>query len=534
MKRCTFSPFAMGVVLCFACLFCGCKKNEMEQESKKVNRVSQYVQPHFDKITIPTATDEELERVSGFECYEKYRYLDYRIARDCAFAEFFANVENYYPESIIKELKLPNLSEEREKLSFGDRPVIVYDYKNRPYYYEFPILYAQEYLVGTVTVAAQPGSEELIEYLFPYPIQYGEFSFHYKRYVGEYPVVYYGLGDSKYFYAETEMLDKDKSVEKLVPVENTLLITNKRALIMEKIARTLSEEEKKQMEEDLHETAGLPEAENKCTTLSEYADLFVTPNSIYDYWLKQTEFHSKNTKYEFDITPEMKDLIQKNIDEISAQNVYFLPEYANHRLRLTRWEDFCGPSALSWTYRGKYDNYRGKYLPLLGDNYTNDEYEYFFYQIRTCSLYEYSVYDFKPNVLPNTYATRKKKSDATDNGLYYTFFKETVKTGEQFPLYDGGIRRGVKNATNGEYKIRFITTPIAWMQKYRQPVLVEGINGDAHYWAAIGYAYNEGWLGIKKNMRIFVADNGYRMTDHNYYPYWSILGGLNYAWERCK
>ena len=120
MKRCTFSPFAMGVVLCFACLFCGCKKNEMEQESKKVNRVSQYVQPHFDKITIPTATDEELERVSGFECYEKYRYLDYRIARDCAFAEFIANVENYYPESIIQELELPNLAEGREKLSFGD------------------------------------------------------------------------------------------------------------------------------------------------------------------------------------------------------------------------------------------------------------------------------------------------------------------------------------------------------------------------------------------------------------------------------
>ena len=111
----------------------------------------------------------------------------------------------------------------------------------------------------------------------------------------------------------------------------------------------------------------------------------------------------------------------------------------------------------------------------------------------------------------------------TDWGLYYTFFKETVKTGEQFPLYDGGIRRGVKNATNGEYKIRFITTPIAWMQKTRQPVLVEGINGDAHYWAAIGYAYNEGWLGIKKNME-----------EHNCYPYWSILGGLNYAWERCK
>lgn len=533
MKRCTFSPFAMGVVLCFACLFCGCKKNEMEQESKKVNRVSQYVQPHFDKITIPTATDEELERVSGFECYEKYRYLDYRIARDCAFAEFFANVENYYPESIIKELKLPNLSEEREKLSFGDRPVIVYDYKNRPYYYEFPILYAQEYLVGTVTVAAQPSSEELIEYLFPFPIQYGEHSFHYKRYVGEYPIVYYGMGDSKYFYAETEMLDKEKSVEKLVPVENASLITNKRTLILEKIARTLSEEEKIQMEEDLHETAGLPEAENKCTTLSEYADLFVTPKEIYDYWLKQTEFHSKNTKPDFWITPEMEEAAKQNIEAVSAQVVSFLSEYEDHYLRFTHWSDFCGPAALSWIYRGKYDTYCGKYISIYWEegNVSPKHFGYVYYPLEHA---EYQLGDDPQNGYPNDFESRYKKSMETDWGLYYTFFKETVKTGEQFPLYDGGIRRGVKNATNGEYKIRFITTPIAWMQKTRQPVLVEGINGDAHYWAAIGYAYNEGWLGIKKNMRIFVADNGYRMKDHNCYPYWSILGGLNYAWERCK
>lgn len=533
MKRCSFSPFAMGVVLCFASLFYGCKKNEMEQESKRVNKVSQYVQmPHFEKTTIPTATDEELERVSGFESYEKYRFLDYRIARDCAFAEFFANVENYYPESIIKELGLPDLSEDRYKLSFGDCPVIVYDYQNQPYYYEFPILYAQDYLVGTVTVAAQPSSEELIEYLFPFPIQYGEFSFHYKRYVGEYPIVYYGMGDSKYFYAETEMLDKDKSVENLVPVENALLITNKPALILEKIARTLSKEEKMQMEEDLHEIAGLPDAENKCATLREYADLFVTPKEIYDYWIKQTAIHSHNTQPKFWITPEMEEAAKQNMDAVSAHIVSFLSEYEDHYLRFTHWSDFCGPAALSWIYRGKYDSYCGKYISIYWEegNVSPKHFGYSYYPLEHA---EYQLGDTKGED-PNDYETRERKSRESDWGLYYTFFKETVKTGEQFPLYDGGIRRGVQNATNGEYKIRFITTPIAWMQKYKQPVLVEGINGDAHYWAAIGYAYNEGWLGIKKNMRIFVADNGYRMKDHNCYPYWSILGGLNYAWERCK
>lgn len=101
----------------------------------------------------------------------------------------------------------------------------------------------------------------------------------------------------------------------------------------------------------------------------------------------------------------------------------------------------------------------------------------------------------------------------------------------EYPLLDSGLRRSVRKITNNEYKVKFITTPIAWIKNHQQPVVVEGILGKAHYWGAIGYAYNTTWLGTKKNMHLFVTDNGYMTGDHHNYPYWSVLGGLNYAWK---
>lgn len=62
-----------------------------------------------------------------------------------------------------------------------------------------------------------------------------------------------------------------------------------------------------------------------------------------------------------------------------------------------------------------------------------------------------------------------------------------------------------------------------------QPVVVEGIRGFAHYCAAIGYSYDQWWF-IKYYMRLLVTDNGFLTCEHHYYPFWSILGGLNYAW----
>gem|GEM_PF-2834025 len=510
-------------VLSYFC--CGCR-SEISGSTEQTQKSQKYVQiTNSLNVEIPLATEEELEKVTGFEMYEKYGFLDYRIARDCAFAEFYANVENYYPEQVIKELGLPNLSEHKEELSFADKPVIVYDYKDKPYYYEFSILFKKEYIVGTVTISAQPSTKELIEYLFPFPIQYSEFSFKYHRYIGEYPLVYYGLGNSQYYQADL-IVDGEHEFDKLIPVENSLLISNRYPLIMEKVARTLSTEEKEQIEKDLYESADLKDAENNYQTLFEYAKSFETSDDIVKYWLDLTYQNSQNTEEQFQITPEMEQLIDKNIHDISAKYIGFLPEYEDHNLRLTHWRDFCGPAALSWIYRGKYSKFNDTYISIFGDNSHNSF-------VNNVS-YAYYYLGNNNTTYPNTYETREKRSFDTDGGLYYTFFKETIKTGEQFPLYDGGIRRGVENATNGEYKIRFITTPIAWMRDKKQPVLVEGIRGNAHYWTAVGYAYNKSWIGIKTNMRIFVADNGYRMGEHNYYPYWSILGGLNYAWVYNK
>ncbi len=526
MKKKIFYGSMVGVLIMLSLLPTGCK-NEIDGTLSQ-SEVSDPIEVSGSfSADVPFASAEELEKASFTDCYERDGFLDYRVARDYAFAEFYAQVENFYPECIVTDLGYPDISNCKDKLSFSDEPVIVYDYDDKPYYYEFAILFNQEEIIGTAVASAQPSSTELLEFLFPYPIQYGKTNFSYRRYVGEYPIVYYGNNKSQLFRIDV-INEEDTYTEKLVPVENVLLSTNKAELLANRIYSTLSSEEIENMERDLAELE-VSDPENKSITIGDYIKSFEIPEHVKKLWNATHMALQGTTTQKFTITPELQKLIDANIKDISAKYVGFLPQYSSHYLRLTRWTDYCGPSALSWIYRGLYDNYEGKYLPILGD-FSGKDYKYPDFSTTYNGKLAHAQYNMAPNSgEANTYQTRENRSNRTDKGLYYVFFRETVKTAGEYPLYDKGIRRGVKNATNGDYKIQFITYPIAWMTDHKLPVLVEGINGDPHYWAAIGYAYNKNWAGTKTHLRIFVADNGYWLQEHNYYPYWSILGGLNYA-----
>lgn len=120
-------------------------------------------------------------------------------------------------------------------------------------------------------------------------------------------------------------------------------------------------------------------------------------------------------------------------------------------------------------------------------------------------------------------------SQRTDNGLFVDIFRYTNEICGEYPLLDWGLRNSLPTITGNDYYIRFVTAPISWIKNEQQPVVVEGIYGAPHYVGAIGYSYNQ-WLSLKYNMRLFVTDNGYFTAKYNNYPFWSILGGLNYAW----
>ena len=474
---------------------------------------------------IPFASDEELDRYSVYnnpDCYSEYGVLSYQFARDYGFAEFLGHINTYL-------CHIPHVIEEYQSdmdvLSISEKPVVVYDYNDRPFYYEFPIIYRDTELVGTITVAAQPFNKELIHYMFPGVIEYNSISGSYKRYVGEYPIVYYSNDEGASFYIEKM---NEVGEYELQSVMNEYYIADIHDAMHEKIAR-LQGEAVNDINNDLQQTKYLDGDDIEINSLDDYLASFQRTSETENYWAEKSSTYAP---HEDGVIPDIvMQWINESLNEVQASYQGFLPEYQDHRLRLTRWVDFCGPSVMAWLYRGKYDYYNNVYLPLHEEAeliYSSDYPDVITHF--NGSFYDYTYYNLGPHVGDsNTYSTREIYSNANDGGLYYAFFQYTDEMCEQFPLLDWGLRASLPYATNNEYSIRFITAPISWIQNRQQPVVVEGIRGYTHYCAAIGYSYDQWWF-IKYYMRLLVTDNGFFTCKHHYYPFWSILGGLNYAW----
>ena len=471
---------------------------------------------------IPFASMDELDRYTDSVGYIDNGVLDYRYARDKAFAELCANFKNYYPEEIITDLHLPSDMNDYTLLAFADRPVIVYDYEDKPYFYEFPLVYRGSTIVGTVTVAAQPFSKELIHYLFPDAIQYNTFSFLHKRYVGEYPCVYFSDNNTVFYKAElNENLEGELRL-----MSNFPQITDRYLLMKEKFNR-LTHDQKDSIEHDLLNTDYLDNDDSHFPRIDNYIDSFYISPTIINYWRTDIANYDYDNCDTFAINSTIEAWININVNEIDASYRGFLTEYKNDRLRLTQWDGYCGPAIMAWLYRGKYTMYNGVYLPIYNDNYFSLPFPY----DDLINFYTYLGYFMKPytneiGLYPTIVQTH---SLDTDNGLFFDIFHYCDEVCGEYPLLDWGLRACLPSITNNDYYIRFITAPITWLRDVDQPVVVEGVYGAPHYVGAIGYAYNQ-WLFIKYDMRLFVTDNGYFTDKHYNYPFWSILGGLNYAW----
>lgn len=501
------------VSMLLSIFFVACSYNQMETPNspKIMFRTAQLLD------SIPYADSCALALYAYNGCYNDRRVLDYRLARDYSYVELISNIDLYYPARVINDLGLQEIMSHLDKVSLSDRPIIIYDYNEVPFYYEFPILYDDTSIIGTITVNAQPRSRELIEFMFPSPLQYDTYDRTYQRYVGEYPNVYYKtpMGFMKKDYSNSDSIMRS--------VVNFPLETHYHKLV-NRTMEILSTDELDQISEDLNNPDYIVPKEFSFIDLESYLESLSLTAEISSYWDSISAQAVVNN--EFQLTDELRLMIRNNIEDTDATEVGFLEEYMNDQLRLTSWADYCGPAALAWIYRGKYDSFNGKYIKVYGNGMDATGYPDF--GESSTYAYYYMGDDIR---FPNNFNTRKTRSQRTDGGLYYTFFQYCTETFGTYPLYDTGIRRGVAEATNNEYKIKFITAPVSWIRDKHQPVLVEGIGGHAHYWAAIGYGYKVGILNIHYHWRIFVIDNGSYSSAHHHYPYWSKLGGLNYAWE---
>ncbi|MBO4690220.1 MAG: hypothetical protein J5621_05035 [Paludibacteraceae bacterium] len=494
---------------------------------------------------MPLASMEELDAYADAD----ESIIPYRLARQYAFIEFVVNAEAFFYNDEYAYSGLMEFYKSRFEycpITLTNRPAIVYNYDGTPYYYEFGVIMPGK-LLTTITVYAHKMSDQLIAYVGA--ARYKSLDFQCKRYVGMYPHVYYYTGEGEespwtipvrdqIYHNEMVMLDAS------VPSEP--LYTNPLDVLKYKLS-SIPEVELDIMNNSLRYERRV-----------NYKDWDIIKNisSLVEYEaycsaLYESSMNTLNERLETLANDEIKDEFtlsefqKKTIDIITSEEkafTYYLPEYQNERLRFTQWAEACGPAAMSWLYRGKWDSYKGMYLPIYGDGEVKndcinfkqyDDEDYGWYDIVGCEIAEEWGLDLYDNVNGSLHV---------DNGLCGNWYKYTHWVINGDALYASGMEKGLYNATEGKshrYITRFTVLPRSWICDKHEPVVVEcspAPDRIPHYLAAIGVTYNQGRLGNPKNVYCLVTDNGYQTDYHGYYPYWHAYNfwNLHYGWEEYK
>ena len=418
-------------------------------------------------------------------------------------------------------------------------PKVVYNYNNTPKYYEFGYVYHGQ-IVATITTYAQKEIDGVIAYIFDDPLDYScpDLDF----YVGKYPNRYYGQNGVCYLKNCDELLDQ-------IQIDGFGLYKPTEALDREFVLSIMPQEDLDAIEADM-----AAEGTN-------FEDFIVRRD---EYWASIDEFfelylHHLLQPDVIDYEPEallLDDFINGNLDEYSdnhpnivnhlsgllnyAIGFYdtgILDEYSDPHLQMTRWTNFCGPAACAWVYRGKYDNYNGDYLPILGDGTRDLFYESVIYTY--FDVIRFAYYYYYNSQLSSGLSAARSAFDSisaiADYGLGKCFYDETVPFlwGEWlFPLYHGGLNRGFRTATNNQYQVQLTAEPYEWISLNHEPIIIE-INCN-HYIVAFGYGVTHDINGYVKDKYFKVVDNGSTTLSNYYRPYmrrenwWNLHYGLKH------
>ena len=431
--------------------FYACKKDDVFSDN---------YQRRHSKICY--ATEKELTQFDNDR-----EIIHYKVARYVAYEE----IENCLSE--FMEL-------DKGSYRLTDLPVIIWDYDSRPKYYEFGIIVDGQ-LVKTITTLAKKEATNMCCFMFNEVIEHPEIG-GYKFFAGNYPNVFYGMpsnpGSSPSF-----LLDETG--------ENTFADIPS-CDILENYTRLIESMDDESREN--HQTA-IENMKNEIAEFNQGLAVFWSElDAIKDEILEMTDedilakFQTKSLK-------------------ANLSDIYKIPQYDNPKLMLTRWRGWCGPSAISWIYRGLYSFYpksnTSNRIRIKGDGSYNS-----FYDGAT------AYYDFWDDALVPT------TSPKTDHGLYLRLRQECVKTGISYPMYQAGMNRGMKAITDNRYGIDLTLAPHNRIRVNKLPVInMFGYSWSFHYVAAFGSGY-EKKNGRIKSKWLLVTDNGTRISAHGYAPYW--------------
>ena len=401
-------------------------------------------------------------------------------------------------------------------------PRVVYNYNNSPKYYEFGYV-CNGQIVATVTTYARKEIDGVIAYLFAEPLDYSCPELDY--YIGDYPNRYYGSEGVCYLKNCNEPLGYEMSESGTTDEEERDLMwwqmpeEDREAILLDM----------EEQDEDLDEF--IAERDEYWETVDEYVNdnlfqylsddsVFLEVDSLNLNYILNQEYNEYTHCF---IINQLLELLQYQVGYDDTGTLY---EYSDPRLQLTHWSGFCGPAACAWIYRGKYSDFNGYYLPLIGDGTRSNRYFFDYFMERNYAVYVYDnsqLDDFDGDPFTEYIMI----SELADSGLTACFYAETVPfwwNGWQFPLYHDGLNRGFATATNNQYKVTLTCTPYDWLIEKNEPVII-AINC-SHYIVAFGYGTTRKSNGKVKDVYFSVTDNGYT-TGPSYHPYMRRKNGWN-------
>ncbi len=465
---------------------------------------------------IPFADDNTLSEISKTKSN-----VSYQIARKLAVVEM---------ETSIKQ----QMNWQGAKLS--EKPVVIYDGKSKPKYYEFIVKNESGKEIGTVTTCIKKEADAVITHVLPYVRDYSSFTSkgdNYKMISGGYPsrILVGMLG---------------KSGDEPSAIVDPSTSTTVSSVLTEDAQGSIDAINNMSTEQKLN--VGIHNADSLITAIKE--NDAVKQEYAKAYWMVMDTLASS-------ISLTTDEEIVSTINESkgggtwTSYDEYIIPSLNNTNLKNTRWSGWCGPSALAWIYRGLYSSsYKGTYLPLAGESgFSKGTYR----QLSGSKGYYYLNQagdvdnDGRINSLDPDWIN--PQSSNADGGLYAALasaggmYLWPAITGDQNgPVLPFGLSVALLWVTDAKYFVgsAFFLPAITevahrHIRIYNLPVIC-WVDFFSHYVVAFGSKYqNWNWDfyfkifgrkititsgSIRTNKWLYVTDNGYETSKNGNEPFW--------------
>jgi len=235
------------------------------------------------------------------------------------------------------------------------KPVVVYDSRSNPKYYEFIVQSQDGTPLGTITACAQKEAAASISHILPYVRDY---SFALSKGAGVqlvsggYPNrILLGIPGKSGSTPSTVIDPFTGQVVDTVPSEDAQGMIN-----------ALNKYTPAQLDSSygisnvysVIDSIQLKDQENKAEALA--------------YWVEMDSLDARlSTMSDDSIAALLTGSKGLSISTYYTTDQYIITAYSNPNLQKTTWNGWCGPSAIAWIYRGLYTSYNGVYLPTAGE-----------------------------------------------------------------------------------------------------------------------------------------------------------------------